>query len=107
MIVHWVVPVGESGPITRALQQLMIAARASVGCLGCSVSTEMSTQTDVSYVERWASEDLLQRELRSDRFAALVSLMEHATGAARIEFELPGGTRGLDYVAETKTGSHG
>jgi quinol monooxygenase YgiN len=104
MTVHWVVPVGESGPITRALQQLMIAARTSAGCLGCSVSTEMNVQTDVCYTERWATEDLLRHELRSDRFSALASLMEHATGSSRIEFDLPDGHRGLDYIAEVKAG---
>jgi len=104
LTVHWVVPVGESGPISRALQQLMIAARTSPGCLGCSVSTEMSGHADVCYIERWANEDLLKRELRSERFAALVSLMERATGASRITFDLPHGLRGLDYVAEASKG---
>ena len=104
MTVRWVVPVGESGPITRALQQLMIAARTSPGCLACSVSTEMNAQSDVRYIEHWATEDLLREELRSDRFVALASLMEHATGSSQIEFDLPGGTRGLEYVIEARTG---
>ena len=100
MTVHWLVPVGESGTITRALQQLMIAARTSPGCLGCSISTEMNTQSNVRYVERWATEDLLRHELRSDRFVALASLMEHATGSSRIRVR-PAGRHPRPRVSPT------
>jgi hypothetical protein len=39
----------------------------------------VGSQVGVRYVEEWADEDLLRRELRSDRFCTLASLMEHAT----------------------------
>jgi quinol monooxygenase YgiN len=107
MTVHLVVSVGEAGPITRALQQLMIAARTSPGCLGCSISINMNAQVGVCYIERWESEDVLRRELCSERFTTLASLMEHCTAAPQVKFQLPTGTRGLDYVVEVRSSKPG
>jgi quinol monooxygenase YgiN len=102
MVVNWVVPLGESQSITDALHRIMVAARAKQGCLGCSVSTDVGSQVGLRYVEEWADEDLLRRELRSDRFCTLAALMEHATEPPKVEFTLAGGTRGLDYAEEVR-----
>jgi hypothetical protein len=59
-------------------------------------------QVGLQYVEEWATEDLLRREVRSDRFRTLATLMEHATSQPVVEFVLPGRTRGLDYVDEVR-----
>lgn len=102
MIVRWMVPVGESRPIADALHQLVMEAQAHYGCVRCLVSTDVSRQADVEYVEEWASEDLLRVALRSERFGRVTALMERATSPPHIEFALPGGTRGLDYVVEAR-----
>ena len=107
MTVHLVASVGQAGPITRALQQLMIAASTSPGCVGCSISIDMSAQIDVCYIERWESEDVLRPVLRSQRFTTLASLMELSTAAPQIEFQLPTGPRGLDYVVEVRSSKPG
>lgn len=102
MTVRWVVPLGESRSITEALHQVMVAARTSAGCLRCIVSTDVGREVGLQYVEEWASEDLLRREVQSDRFATLAALMEHATAQPVVEFVLPSGVRGLDYVEEVR-----
>jgi quinol monooxygenase YgiN len=56
----------------------------------------------VQFVESWESEEGLKRHVRSDRFVTLAGLMESATEAPRVEFALPGGTRGLDYAGEVR-----
>jgi len=102
MTVRWVVPLGESRSITQALHQIMVAARTSAGCLRCALSTDVGQDVDVQYVEEWATEDLLRRQVRSDRFATLAALMEYATAQPVVEFALPSGIRGLDYVDEVR-----
>jgi len=106
MVVNWVVPLGESQSITDALHRIMVSARSRQGCIGCSVATDVGSQVGVRYVEEWADEDLLRRELRSDRFCTLASLMEHATEPPVVEFTLPGGPRGLDYAEEVRAAPH-
>jgi quinol monooxygenase YgiN len=102
MTVRWVVPLGESRSISEALHQMMVAARTSAGCLRCSVSTEAGREVGLQYVEEWANEDLLRCAVRSDRFATLATLMEYATTQPLVEFALPDGIRGLDYVTEVR-----
>src|SRR5215510_10944123 len=98
MTVQWRVPAGEAQSITSALQSLMLQTRAAPGCTGCSFSTDMGAVVVIRYLETWASETALRRQLRSDRFARLAELVEHATEPPEIEFALPDGLRGIDYA---------
>lgn len=102
MTMQWLVPLGQSRSITDALHQLMIAARANHGCVGCCLSTDVSAHVDVRYTEEWADEAVLREELRSDRFARLASLLESSSSQPFVEFTLPDGTRGLDYAEEVR-----
>jgi len=102
MILKWSVPQGESRPIVSALQGLMIATRAEPGCLGCSLSTDVRKNVLIHYTEEWTTENDLIRHLRSDRFAALAELMEHASEYPTVEFDLEGSTRGIDYAEEIR-----
>lgn len=107
MTIDWVVPLGESRALTHALHQMMVAARASPGCVGCTVSANAGKRVGVHYEEEWADVELLQRELRSDRFSTLAALMERGTNEPVVDFVLPGGHRGLEYVEEVRaTGGH-
>ena len=56
----------------------------------------------IRYLETWASEFDLRRQLRSDRFANLAELIERATERPDIEFLLPDGPRGLEYAEEAR-----
>ena len=102
MTLQWLVPLGQSRSITDALHQLMIAARANRGCVGCCLSTDVGAQVDVRYTEEWVDEAVLRYELRSDRFARLASLLESSIRTPIVEFALPGGSRGLDYAEEVR-----
>ena len=102
MTVRWLVPLGESRSINDALHQIMVGARASHGCVGCSLATDAGRKVAVRYVEEWEDEAQLRRALCSDRFAMLAALMEVATEPPQVEFTLPGGSRGLDYIEEAR-----
>ena len=102
MTVRWQVPLGQSRRVAEALHQVMVAARSRPGCLRCSVATDVGKDVGVRYSEEWADEDLLRREVRSDRFTTLAALMESATAFPIVEFHLPEGIRGLDYVEDVR-----
>jgi quinol monooxygenase YgiN len=86
--------------MTEALHLLMASTRAEPECVGCSVSADVADKGKIRYSEEWSSEDALQRQFLTDRFRSLVSLIENATEPPVIEFLLPGGNRGLDYVED-------
>ena len=102
MIVCWLTPIGQAHRITMALHSMMDDTRALHGCVGCSVSTRIRDQGVVRYVEEWQTEEDLRRRVRSSAFTGLASLMEYAVKPPRVEFALPGGTRGLDFVEEVQ-----
>jgi len=104
MTVSWIVLPQESGPIAAAVHELMLATRAERGCVNCDLSTHLGERARLLYVEEWREEIDLRRQLRSDRFAKLAELVERARERPRVEFELPGGARGLDYAEEVRQG---
>ena len=103
MTIEWLVPLGQTRPITMALHSVAADTRATHGCIGCSVATDLGNRGTVRYTEEWLTEADLRQRVRSDSFAQLVTLMENATQAPRIEFTLPHETRGLDYVVEARS----
>jgi quinol monooxygenase YgiN len=102
MTIEWRVPLGQARSITMALQSLSADIRAARGCTGASLATELANGVTLRYVEDWQTEYDLRDHLRSDIFGRMIALVEGAIHAPLIEFMLPGGTRGLDYVAEVR-----
>jgi len=100
MTIQWLVPVGKTRSMTEALHLLMTSTRAEPGCVACSVSADIATKGVIRYSEEWETEDSLQRQFQTDRFKSLIALMEDASEAPVVEFTLPGGNRGLEYVEE-------
>jgi len=104
MILKWSVPQGESRHIASALQGVMLTTRAEPGSVGCSLTTDAHQhgKIQIQYIEEWSSEEDLTRRLRSEKFAVLAELMEHASEFPTMEFALPGATRGFDYAEEIR-----
>ncbi len=102
MTVKWVVPPHESERISAALHALMVAARVEPGYVTCHLSTVMGERAGLLYVEEWSQESHLQRQLRSTRFSRLAELIERGVERPVVEFILPGGIRGLEYVVEVR-----
>jgi quinol monooxygenase YgiN len=100
MTIEWIVPVGKARSMTEALHVLMSTTRTEPGCIACSVSADLADKGRIRYSEEWQSEDALQRQFLTDRFRRLVALVENATEPPVVEFLLPGGSRGLEYVED-------
>jgi hypothetical protein len=56
----------------------------------------------VRYVEEWQTEGHLRERMAGDTFGQLVSLMEDASKPPSIEFVLPRGTRGVEFIEEAR-----
>jgi quinol monooxygenase YgiN len=100
MTIQWLVPVGKTRSMIEALHQLIATTRAEPGCVACSVSADVASKGLVGYSEEWESEEALQRQFQTDRFKSLIALMEDVSEAPLVEFVLPGGNRGLEYVED-------
>jgi quinol monooxygenase YgiN len=104
MTIQWLVPVGKTRSMTQALHVLAASTRAEPGCVACSVSADIATKGVIRYSEEWESEEALRGQFSTDRFKDLIALIDDATEAPVVEFQLPGGNRGLEYVEEASSG---
>jgi quinol monooxygenase YgiN len=97
---------GESWRLIEGLRSIMQPTQRERGCISCRLvlSNESSDPARISYVEDWWSEEDLREQVRSERFARLLELMESALERPQLEFELAGRRRGLDYVEEVWAG---
>jgi quinol monooxygenase YgiN len=92
----------QANLVSSALNSVMIATRREPGCVSCSLATELHEHVTLRLVEEWATQDALDRYIRSERFVTLASLMESATEEPLVEFTLPREVRGLDYAHEVR-----
>ena len=102
MRIEWLVPLGQTRAITMALHSVVAETRTAHGCVGCSVATDIGNRGVVRYSEEWLTEDDLRLHLQSDTFRHVLTLIEDAIQPPDIEFILPHGTRGLDFVEEVR-----
>jgi quinol monooxygenase YgiN len=105
MSIRWLVPAGKARLMTEALHRLMATTNAEQGCISCSVSADVAAKGLIKYTEEWETEEALQRQFHTDRFRNLVALLESGTEPPVVEFLLPGGSRGLDYVEDVRAGN--
>ena len=106
MKLKWRVTQGEAVALVSTLQRLMARTRTTQGCTGCSMTTDVGDRVDITWIADWASEADMRRQVRSNDFAQLAELIEHATEPPTIEFTLPTGTRGLEYATHVRRHQH-
>jgi quinol monooxygenase YgiN len=94
-------PKGER-KMFEALDSLVLVAGLDRGCTGCRLFADANDPRLFFYEEDWASREDLEREIRSDRFTRLLSILETAAEKPVLEFRFVSETRGLDYVGEVR-----
>ena len=95
-------PARGSG-LAEALRTLGNQARREQGCLASwQCTTPNETGGLQHYVEEWASEEALRRNMRTLRFTRLLALIETADGPPTVEVDVVACRRGLDYIADAR-----
>ena len=102
LTIEWSVPIGQAGPLTTALHSLASDVRPTLGCVSCSVSTDLANRNVVRYVEEWQTESDLRNRVVDNTFGRLVMLMEDASQPPQLEFVLPRGTKGIEFIEEAR-----
>jgi len=86
----------------RALSRVMVSAQVDRGCDQVELARDAEDASVLIYVEDWSDQEQLERRIRSDRFGALLELMEACTAAPRLELRFVSDGQGLDYVASVR-----
>jgi quinol monooxygenase YgiN len=99
-------PKGLEGMV-QALGQVMFEAKLEPNCVDCQVYTEAANPLSLLYLERWATQQDLDAQLRSQRLGTLLSIMETAPVAPTLEISTVSEPRGLGYIEAVRLGTDG
>jgi len=86
--------------LVQALRSLTTLTRLEAGCVTCTVWSDL--ESTVRYVEEWATEQDVNRRMRSEPFTALLAVMDRAEQPPEVRFDFYTLSRGLDYVEEIR-----
>ncbi len=89
----------------HALAELMFQAKLERGCLDCRLFVEHAKPQSLHYVEQWFSLQDFEKQLQSERFGMLFTIMETASRAPYLEVRIVSKQRGLDYVRLVRLGT--
>ena len=106
MVLRIIADPKEVQPMIQALRSLMIPIQLDRGCRGCHLYSDIDKTDSLFYVEEWATQKDLEREIRSDRFTRLLSVMESSPTPPVLEFRFVWQTRGLEYISKVRTGTN-
>ncbi len=84
--------------LLRALRSVMRAAMSMPGLVRSELYADTSRPGALLYVEEWSSVEDARREIRTERFTRLLSVMEAAASRPDLELRFVSEIRGLEYV---------
>ena len=88
--------------MVRALSRVMVSAQVDRGCGHVELARDAEDSSILIYVEDWENREQLERRIRSERFGALLGLMEACPAAPLLELRFVSDVQGLDYVASVR-----
>ena len=92
----------QTPDMVRALSRVMVSAQIDRGCDHAELARDASDASVLIYVEDWEDKELLEGRIRSERFGALLGLMEACRAAPHLELRFMSEVKGLDYVASVR-----
>ena len=92
----------QTPDMVRALSRVMVSAQIDPGCGHAELARDASDASVLIYVEDWEDRELLEGRIRSDRFGALLRLLEACSAAPRLELRFVTEVQGLEYVASVR-----
>jgi quinol monooxygenase YgiN len=92
----------RSAEVIQALRLLMRSARAEKGFISAHLHLDADDADQISYEERWQTQEDFEEQARAPRYTRFLALMESAAERPSLEFHFVSETRDLDYVASVR-----
>jgi len=86
----------------RALSRVMVSAQLDRDCANAQIARDSEDPSVLIYIEDWPDKQRLDDRIRSDRFSALLGLMETCPTRPTLELRFMSEVKGLDYVASVR-----
>ena len=85
-------------PMIQALATIMFQASLDNGCVDSQLFAETGNPRALRYVEQWASREVFEAQINSQRFSMLLALMETASEMPNLEIRTITERQSLDYI---------
>ena len=77
------------------------------GCLHCGLYSNSQNDDELILLEKWKSQQELEKHVRSDDFRKILTVMETAKRKPEINFITVGSRAGLELVEKIRSGGTG
>jgi quinol monooxygenase YgiN len=103
-MVRVVVPGSKRAEVLQALRLLRGPTAARMGCVSCHVYRDDEHENALLLLQQWASEEDLDRYIRSDLYSTILAVMETASEPPDIRFDTVACTAGVELVEAARHG---
>ena len=86
----------------QILRSIVEPTRAEVGCIDCSVYQDTEMENQILFIQKWRSEEFLQRHLRSEEYQKVLLVMEMALAPPEIVFDTISSTSGVETIEKAR-----
>ncbi len=71
-------------------------------CVGVDLFSDATRDDALTLVEKWESEEAIERYVKSAEFAKILAIMEMATSTPDITFDTVSDTAGLEFIGRLR-----
>jgi quinol monooxygenase YgiN len=94
---------GQAPKMAAALRSLLLQTHLDRSCRSSALYAMVGQPDTFCYIEEWEDPEDIRRQILSQRFTRLLSIMETALDRPVLEFRFVSMTRGLEYAEEVRS----
>lgn len=100
--IRMIIPAKKRKEALIILSSLIEQTRLEAGCISCRLYQDVQEQRALLLEEIWTSKKDLERHLRSDKFLAVLLVVEMATESPEIRFDVVSHSTGIDAIEKVR-----
>lgn len=100
-----IIPAKKRKEALIILSSLIEQTKLEEGCISCRLYGDVQEQGALMLEEIWASKKDLERHLRSDKFLAVLIVVEMGTESPEIRFDVISHSTGIDTIEKVRAKS--
>jgi quinol monooxygenase YgiN len=104
---HLEVAPNERLNVLKTIHTIIGPTAVRKGCLHCGLYSNSQNDDELVLVEKWASQQYLEKHVGSDDFRKILTVMETAKRKPEINFITVGSKAGLELVEKVRSGGTG
>ena len=89
--------------VLQILRSIVESTRVQAGCVFCSVYQDIETENQIFFVQKWKSDEDLQRHLGSEEYQKVLMVLEMALKHPEIRFDIISSCTGIETIEKARS----